>query len=77
MFVLGRAEETKRREDAGAIKETHAGEFDAAVTAFRGAAALLEVLVLEFSAGGFDDADFVGAGVVPVHNRRESALAAQ
>ena len=43
---------------------TDAGEFDAAVTAFRRGAAFLDVLVSEFSAGGFDDADFVGARIV-------------
>lgn len=33
------------------------------------------MLVLELSAGGFDDADFVGAGVVPIYRREESAMA--
>lgn len=55
---------------------THAWEFDTAVTAFGGAAALLDVLVLELSAGGFDDADFVGAGVVSVYHHEWSAVAA-
>lgn len=43
---------------------THPREFDSTITAFRGAASLLKMLVLKFSAWGFYDADFVGACVV-------------
>lgn len=45
---------------------THARKFDAAITAFRRAASLLQVLVLELATGGLDYADFVGACVVAV-----------
>ena len=41
-------------------------QFDTAITAFWGRSSLLDVKVAEIAAGGFDDADFVGAGVVAV-----------
>ena len=59
----------------GGLRRTHAWEFDTAVTALRRAAALLKMLVLELSARGFDDANFVGSGVVPVRRREESVMA--
>lgn len=42
----------------------YAWEFDAAVTAFGGGAAFLDVQVSELAARGARNADFVGFGVV-------------
>ena len=45
---------------------TYTWELGAAVTAFRGSAALLEVQKTEVATGGLDDADLVRPGVVAV-----------
>lgn len=50
----------------GEERGAYAGEFVAAVTAFRGGAAFADMQVAEFTAGGANRADFVGFGVVPV-----------
>ena len=55
---------------------TNAWELGATVTALWRATLLFGVLVLEFSAGGFDDADFVGAGVVSDSNASAISLEA-
>ena len=56
-------------------ERTDSWELGAAVTALWRAALLLGVLILEFSAGGFDDADFVRASVVP--SRTSSVIMSQ
>lgn len=53
-----------QRRRSGEVLWTYAWELGAAVTTFRGCAALLDVQESEAAAGGLDDADFVGAGVV-------------
>ena len=46
------------------LGETYTRELDAAVTAFRWAALLLDVQISELATRGFDDPDFVGASIV-------------
>lgn len=48
------------------MRSTYTGELDAAVTAFRCSALLLDVQVSEVATRGLDDANLVRLGVVPI-----------
>jgi hypothetical protein len=64
--VLGPVLFVSMRRNIVAVVGTYTWELDAAVTAFWCCAALLEVEEPQRTAGGLDDADLVGAGVVAV-----------
>lgn len=51
--------ENPTNKDKKSLDETHALEFDTAVTTFWGGSLLLDVKVSEVAAWGLDDADFV------------------
>lgn len=51
-------------------ESTYAWKPDAAITAFRGRASLLDVEVSELAAGSLDDPNLVGPGVVAAGSQR-------
>lgn len=64
----------QRKTSGKLVGRTHTGELDAAVTAFWRSTLLLDVQVSEVTAGGLDDADLVGPGVVTDHGKEKMLI---